>query len=58
MGDLTDEMKRRLEQWRQNVLPVKKVELLRGAQRPKNYVSRRDYGDDLTLMRKDDERSS
>ena len=43
MNDLSDVMQERLKKWRENALVVPSTEKMRG----NNYVSRRDYGDDL-----------
>lgn len=52
MNNLSDEMQARLDKWMANPLPVKAAEKVRGS----NYVSRRDYGDDIRdFERKDAE---
>lgn len=40
-------MQARLDKWKQNILPVKSADILRGKSQP-NFVPRqRDYGDDI-----------
>jgi hypothetical protein len=54
MGDLSDEMQRRLAEWRKKTLP-EKLAVKQRSQKPNVFVSRKDYGDDIEFMRRTDE---
>jgi len=56
MGELLDEMQRRLDAWREK--QAKQVEPPKTKPKSQqNFVSRRDYGDDIEFMRGENDKS-
>jgi hypothetical protein len=56
LDNLSPEMKKRLELWRKNTIPVKSAEIIRGKSPPNYRPIRGDYGDDtrdLDQLKKD-----
>jgi hypothetical protein len=57
MGDLSEEMKLKLEEWRKNNLPLK-LKAVKRIRKQNVFVSRKDFGDDIESMRSKDESDS
>jgi len=54
-NDLTPVMQARLDKWKQNVLPVKSADILRGKSLGSQRQVRGDYGDDIRDFEKKDQ---